>query len=122
MQKYPNTVLKKIKENLLEEQKKLKVRLNKINLEDPFADPDRVNDNAASDTDAKEEVDHERIEALREEIKADLKAIEETLERIKKGTYGFCGNCGKMIDTDRLNINPTAKFCMSCEKKNVRKV
>jgi len=121
MQKYPASILKKIKEKLLEEQKKLTERLNKLNLEDPFTNPDRINDNAASDTDAKEEVDHERIEALKEEISTDLRAISEALMRIKKGTYGFCEKCGKMIDTDRLNIYPTAKFCISCEKKNARK-
>lgn len=121
MQKYPANILKKIKENLLDEQKKLAERLNKLNLEDPFIDTERINDNAASDTDAKEEVDHERIEALKEEINTDSRAISEALVRIKKRTYGFCEKCGKMIDTDRLNIYPTAKFCMSCEKKNGRK-
>lgn len=121
MKKYPVELLEKIKKELLGEQEKLKIRLKKLNLEDPFTDTERVNDNAASDTEAKEEVDHERIEALEEDIKKNLTAIDETLQRIKKGSYGFCAKCKKMIDTDRLGIYPTAKFCMSCEKSSVKK-
>lgn len=115
MKKYPTEILEKINSDLLEEKKKLEVRLKNLSLEDPFADPDRVNDNAASDTEAKEEIDHERIEALQDDIRANLTSIDEALKRIKKGTYGFCENCGKMIDTDRLAAHPTAKYCIDCQ-------
>lgn len=115
MKQYPKEVLHKIKISLIEEEEKLKKQLKKLSLEDPFTDPDRLNDNAASDTDAKEEVDHERIEALKSDISLNLKQIEEALQRIKKGNYGFCENCKKMIDTERLAAYPTAKFCMSCQ-------
>lgn len=121
MKKYPPEILEKIKKELVIEQEKLKERLKKLKLEDPFTDPERVNDNAASDTEAKEEVDHERIEALEEDIKKNLITIEDALRRISKGTYGFCESCKKMINTDRLAIYPTAKFCMLCEKGSVKK-
>lgn len=121
MKKYPPEVLKTIENQLQQEKKKLELRLQTYHKEDPFSDPERVNDNAASDTEAKEEVDHERIEALKLDINANIKAINEALTRIKKGSYGFCDNCGQMIDTDRLNANPTAKYCMNCEKKMSRR-
>ncbi len=120
MKKYPGEVLKTIEEQLLEEKGKLEVRLKSYEKEDPFSDPDRVNDNAASDTESREEIDHERIEALEHDVSMNIKAIDEAIKRIKKGSYGFCESCGNMIDTDRLNANPTAKFCMSCEKKMSR--
>lgn len=120
MKKYPEAVLKTIKKNLILEKAKLTEQLKKLKQEDPFSDPERVNDNAASDTDAKEEVDHERIEALQIDIQDNLTAITAALERIKNGSYGFCKNCKKMIDTDRLNVNPTAKFCITCEKSNTK--
>lgn len=117
MKKYPSHLLKEIKKNLLREQNKLQKRLKVLNLEDPFSNPDRVNDNAASDTEAKEEIDHERIEALKNDINKGLNLVSEALLRIEKGTYGFCEKCKEMIDTDRLAAFPTAKFCMRCVKK-----
>jgi RNA polymerase-binding transcription factor DksA len=35
---------------------------------------------------------------------------------VKLGKYGICEKCGKMIDTDRLAINPEATTCIDCEK------
>lgn len=121
MKKYPAEILEKIKNDLSQEREKLEERLKNLSLEDPFADPDRVNDNAASDTEAKEEIDHERIEALQNDIKANQASIDEALKRIKKGTYGFCENCGKMIDTDRLAAYPTAKYCIDCQNGSTKK-
>lgn len=43
-----------------------------------------------------------------------LQEIIEALERIEKGTYGFCENCGKEIGTDRLRANPAATTCIQC--------
>jgi len=37
------------------------------------------------------------------------------------GKYGICANCKRMIDTDRLAVNPTAEFCMSCETRIEKK-
>lgn len=117
MKKYPAKLLAEIKKNLEEEKEKLAKRLKALSLEDPFANPDRVNDNAASDTEAKEEIDHERIEALQNDIKKNILSLEEALQRIEKGKYGFCEKCGEMIDTDRLAAYPTAKYCIACQNK-----
>ncbi len=95
--------------------------LSSLKSQDPFSDPDRLNDNAASDTDAKEEISHERMEALEKELKLSMEEIEKALERIKKGTYGKCMSCSKMIDTERLAIKPTALYCVDCEKRRERK-
>lgn len=116
MKKYPKEILDKIKSELLAEKDKLEARLKNLNQDDPFSNPERLNDNAASDTEAKEEIDHERIEALKQTINNDLKAIDEALIRIQKGSFGFCENCKEMIDTDRLGAYPTAKYCIKCQK------
>lgn len=121
MVKYPVAVLEKIEKSLIGEKNKLTKNLQRLTLEDPFADPQRINDNAAVDTEAKEEVDHERIEILKQGIEADITNIEAALIRIKKGTFGFCENCGNMIDTDRLAAVPTARYCMDCEKRLSKK-
>jgi len=115
--KFPITILEKISSYLLTEKTRVGKRLSSIKAQDPFSDPDRLIDNAASDTEAKEEASHERMEALEKELRRHMMEIEEALKRVKKGTYGKCLSCGKMIDTDRLAIKPTALYCVSCEKK-----
>ena len=43
-----------------------------------------------------------------------LRDIGISLEKIKKGSYGKCENCGKDIDEKRLKVCPEARFCMKC--------
>lgn len=119
--RFPLNILKQISNHLNKEKDKVKVTISSLKAQDPFSDPDRVMDNAASDTDAKEEISHERMEALEKELRLHLDEIEKALERIKKGTYGKCISCGKMIDTDRLSVKPTALYCVICERKREKK-
>jgi len=115
--KFPQDILVKIQEYLTSKKGRIETTLTSLKSQDPFSDPDRLIDNAASDTEAKEESSHERMEALEKELRRQMAEIEETLLRIKKGTYGRCANCKKMIDTDRLAIKPTALYCVACERK-----
>src|SRR3989338_4917401 len=115
--KFPKELLNSIYRNLIKLRKIVEKRISSLKLQDPFSDPDRLNDNAASDTEAKEESSHDRMEALEKVLKRNLEEINLALIRIKKGTYGKCQNCGKMIDTDRLAIKPTALYCVDCERK-----
>lgn len=46
-----------------------------------------------------------------------LKDIDFALEKIKKGNYGFCENCKKKTNEERLKVYPEARFCLDCEKK-----
>lgn len=119
--KFPSYILDKIKNNLLGVRSRVENTLDSLRSQDPYSDPDRVNDNAASDTEAKEESSHERVEALEKELRKSLEEINKALERIKKGTYGKCQDCGKLIDTDRLAVKPTALYCVDCEKKKEKK-
>lgn len=119
--KFPLRVLKPVKNYLTQEAEKLKKRKKTLESEDPFNDPDRVNDNAAIDTEAAEGFGHDRVTALKLEIDKTLIRIRKTLTRIKVGKYGVCEKCHKLIDTDRLAIDPTATHCINCENENHRK-
>ncbi len=46
-----------------------------------------------------------------------LHAIEEALEKIKEGTYGFCDDCGDEIGGGRQKVMPLAQFCVTCQSK-----
>ncbi len=46
-----------------------------------------------------------------------LQAIEEALERIQRGTYGVCRDCGEPIAEARLNAIPWTRVCIVCKEK-----
>lgn len=120
MTQFPDHILKTIKANLLIEKIKIEENLASLKTQDPFSDPDRLNDNAASDTEANEETSHDRVEAIEKELYLHLEEVNGALSRLEKGTYGVCQNCKRMIDADRLAVKPTALLCLSCEEKKER--
>ena len=46
-----------------------------------------------------------------------LQAIEDALQRIDKGTYGVCRDCGEPIAEPRLHAIPWTRVCISCKEK-----
>lgn len=71
-----------------------------------FADP---NDRASQETDIAIELRN------RDRERKLIKKIEETLESINSGDYGFCAACGVEIGIKRLEARPTATMCIDCK-------
>jgi RNA polymerase-binding transcription factor DksA len=117
MDQFPKDTLTELQKHLETEKIRLLARIKELTVQDPFSDPDRTNDNAASDTEASEESNHDRVAALTDELKVQVANVEKALGRITDGTYGFCSVCGNMIDTDRLSVMPTATLCLTHEKE-----
>ena len=46
-----------------------------------------------------------------------LQAANEALERIEKGTFGICRDCGEAISAARLNAIPWTRVCITCKEK-----
>jgi RNA polymerase-binding protein DksA len=46
-----------------------------------------------------------------------LRSIEAALERIDRGEYGLCVECGDHIAEKRLEAVPAAELCISCKDK-----
>lgn len=108
---FPASVLKPISDFLSAKLHTLEKRKKEISKEDPFADPARVDDNAAPDTEADEQFGHARTSAISKEISKNIINIRKALTQIKLGKYGICEECGELIDTERLMANPTATLC-----------
>ncbi len=117
MQSFPSEILNDIRVHLETEKRDVAARIEELNKQDPFSDPERTNDNAASDTEASEEFNHDRVVAMVEELKRKLSMIDDALLRIGSGTYGYCVECSQMIDTERLSVLPMATLCLPCEQK-----
>lgn len=111
------TVLKK---TLLEEEIKTKEMMRKLQANDPFNDPDHVNDNAAVDTDIREQLGHDTIEAEIKSFERRLELIHEALRKVEKGTYGLCEHSHEPIGFARLQLVPEAKYCIDHNKQLVK--
>jgi len=111
-------VINELKENLLSEKKQLEESLGKIARPVNVAEGDYEtrfdelgtdrDDNA---TEVEQYTDNLPIEVSLEKR---LQDIIEALERIEKGTYGFCENCQQEINIERLRANPAASTCIKC--------
>lgn len=110
-----------VKRYLEDRRKQIEQRIASLTKEDPFSDTARLSDNAASDTEAKEEIGHERIEALQKELAISLARVKQALAKIGIGKYGICDNCGRPIGLERLKAFPMAQYCLSCEKEMEKK-
>jgi len=106
-----------LKEKLLKEKVKSLEQIEELKKEDPFSDPEHVSDNAAVDTDVREQVGHDTVEAEVKDLDRRVKDINLALKKILKKQYGKCEKCGKIIPAPRLKLVPEAQFCIDCEKR-----
>jgi DnaK suppressor protein len=77
-------------------------------------------DDAASDA-ATETLDRGTDMALEENLRGLLEEIDAALEKLKKGTYGVCDNCGCSIKVARLERLPHATMCVECQQRMERR-
>lgn len=115
--KFSPKLLKRLEYRLLEEIGKLKKQIEELKKSDPFSDPDHATDNAAVDTDVREQVGHDTIEAEVKALEKKLVDIDYALKKMQKGTYDICERCKKPIPLARLKILPEARYCVECEQK-----
>ncbi|MCS7046011.1 MAG: TraR/DksA C4-type zinc finger protein [Gemmataceae bacterium] len=40
--------------------------------------------------------------------------IEDALDRLRAGSFGFCEECGRAIPKGRLNVVPYTRYCVTC--------
>ena len=62
---------------------------------------------------AVDEVGAAEVERDRDE----LRQIEAAFQRLAQGQYGECADCGEAIDTGRLQAQPAATRCLTCQQQ-----
>ena len=105
------------KEKLENDLKKIITQIGELKKNDPFADPDHASDNAAVDTDVREQVGHDTIEAQIKDLNRKANDIYLALNRISKNKYGLCEKCHKPILMARIKLMPEAQYCVICKNK-----
>ncbi len=115
--KLPKELERELQSKLESDQVNIEKQIGELKKDDPFSDPEHVSDNAAVDTDVREQVGHDTIEAEIKDLQKKLIDIKHALVKMTKGKYGTCEKCGSSIPPARLEILPEARFCIDCEKK-----
>jgi len=57
--------------------------------------------------------------SLVDNARIQLEKVEDALSQIKQGTYGYCDECGHVIDKERLEVLPETTKCVHCREKLV---
>jgi DnaK suppressor protein len=68
-------------------------------------------DQSALDVD--QGIDYSLLEMKYEQYKD----IADAFRKLQNNTYGLCEECGVEIDIKRLQVNPLARYCISCKTK-----
>jgi DnaK suppressor protein len=64
---------------------------------------------------ATETLELEKRLTLENRIRQEIAEVEHALDKIEKGTYGLCDNCGQPISPERLEALPQASLCIKCK-------
>ena len=71
--------------------------------------PADQNDRASQETDMSLEL------RSRDRERKLIKKIDEAIQRMDAGDYGYCEVCGVEIGLERLDARPTAELCIDCK-------
>ena len=113
------TLVNKIKAQLLEERKRLEAELEE------FAKKHRGGDYQADFPQLGNKDDENAAEvalfsdnlSLEQTLDAALRDVKKALLRIEENTYGICAYCKKPIDPRRLIARPTSRTCINCKER-----
>jgi DnaK suppressor protein len=61
--------------------------------------------------------EQQRDLALRDRNEQHLAQVEEALQRLDEGTFGWCSSCGRPIAPERLEAIPWAALCIDCQRR-----
>lgn len=102
----------RIRKNLLEQKSRLFAEANATRNDLPDGEnyPD-LGDQASAES------DKNFMLRLRSRESKLIKKIDETIERIDKGEYGVCEDCGEEIHAKRIEARPVTTLCIECKTR-----
>ena len=104
------------KNKLLSEKKELETDLDEVGQKNPDkaqgweATSKNIEVDAADENEVADKFEEfEGNSGILKQLENQLTEVSAALDRIAKGTYGICEICGKPIEKDRLEANPSAR-------------
>lgn len=113
-----------LKDKLLQEKEKISKVLYKMNETLEYGSMDEyftelsAYDNHPADI-GTEMFMMEQDKGLKNKLKDTLYEIDISLGDMDEGSYGFCIDCGKPIEENRLELIPYIKLCINCTNKKL---
>ncbi len=108
-----------LKQKLIEE----RARLQKdIAFNEPIVATEHVGYSTHQADDASDVYEQTRNATLQSQLEWLLGEVNYALTKFEKGTYGKCEACGEEIAFQRLDVLPTARFCIVDQQKMEKKV
>ena len=106
----------KLRVRLDSEKKRLTEELEQLQTSASSADERREGSPFGKrEEEATETLELEKRLTLENRVRQEIATVEHALEKIEKGTYGLCDNCGKKIAPERLEALPQASLCLNCK-------
>lgn len=112
--------LTQLKKRLFADMNKLEETIADVEKQDPFNDPAYADDNSAIDTDVREQMEHETVEAELKSLRKKHELVVNALKRMEEGTYGLDISSGEPIPYERLDIVPEASYTIENEQRLVK--
>ena len=118
--------IQKMKDQLLEEKKRLDQELGHFAHRTPQAKNDFEtnfpNFGEGEDENASEVAKYGDDLSVEDSLEKSLQDAEAALDRLEKGLYGVCKYCQSQIDERRLEARPSASSCIACKKTLTQEV
>ena len=114
-----NINVEKYRKLLMEERERLTADLDDV--EDDISGDDTPGQYELADYDnhpadiGTETFIKERDLAVRDDFRDVIGRIDKALDKIERGTYGYCDRCGRQISKGRLDAIPHAIYCVDCQ-------
>ncbi|MAU07166.1 MAG: hypothetical protein CL919_04745 [Deltaproteobacteria bacterium] len=109
--------MEEIKQKLQEEKKQI---LMELQTQRAFNQDDSRKDVGDEVDSSVNEQARELSLLMRDRNRERLEAIEEAIQRMQTGDYGFCEECGDPIPKRRLIAMPLARMCVNCQQDQER--
>lgn len=115
--------IEKLKKTIEQEKDNIEKQLKSFAKKDPRLKGDYdtefpdLGPHQSTDEMAQEVTLYESSLPLEHTLELKLQDINSALEKIAKGKYGICENCGEEIPIERLETKPEAKYCVACKAK-----
>ena len=106
--------VERFKERLLAQKKQILQSVQKIKQEDLNVSRDDLADEIDMATANLTQSLTLRLKGREQQV---LPKIDKALERIQKGEYGVCEDCGGEIGMNRLEVRPFATLCIKCKEE-----
>ena len=69
---------------------------------------------------ASNQIEDEIVMSIAQGEAKEIEQIDTALIKVKKGKYGICENCGKIINKQRLMAIPFVSLCIKCKEDEER--